>query len=604
MKPYGDNLRDEALAGETVEQLMREFSVDDECVARIAELGSAVREGAPELASTVRRESLLSHAEDGFRRPLLGPGMSEPQRALLASILKGEINRERLRTLLARWTAGIQPEELVDRVRLDCQRLHELLRVGVMRVFEIDLARCERMLEAIERLSFLQLAVLAALAETGERGPASRPPPDYAPFMEQLREQIEARRRDGHGMAVLLVDCGIITRLDGLWGYHVGDTARSRIVQRLRMGVLRARDILGELGRDEFACVLSTVSGAGVAQLAAQKVLRMLGTPVSIGETEIYARPAVGVAVYPEHGDSAPSLLLHAKIACQAARDTVERIAVYTEQQESPNVQLLLYESKLRAAIDGGKLELVYQPQFDPHSRRALGAESLLRWQDSEFGAVPPHRAIAIAESAGLINEVTWWVLNNAMRQCAHFRENGLDLTISVNLSPNNLREPDLPDFIDRGLRTWGVPPDRLVIEITETAVIGAPELVAETLRRLKAIGVQLSIDDFGTGYSSMYYLATMPLDEMKIDLSFVRDMLDVPQHERIVHSMIELAHNLGLTVVAEGVEDGAVWARLAELGCDRIQGFFASPPLLPSELLRRYGPDAPDGQGTFGQAP
>ncbi len=598
MQPYGENLRNEALAGETVEQLMREFGVDDECVARIAELGGAVHEGAPELASVVRRENLLSNAEDGFRRPLLGPGMTEPQRALLTSIFKGDINRERLRTLLARWVCAIQPDELVDRVRLDCQRLHEVLRIGVMRVFDIDLARCERMLEAIERLSFLQLAVLAALADSGERAPGTRPAPDYAPFMEQLREQIEARRRDGHGMAVLLVDCGIITRLDGLWGYHVGDTARSRIVQRLRMGVLRARDILGELGRDEFACVLSTVSGTGVAQLAAQKVLRMLGTPVSIGETEIYARPAVGVAVYPEHGDNAPSLLLHAKIACQAARETVERIAVYTEQQEGPNVQLMLYESKLRAAIDGGTLELVYQPQFDPQDQRVVGAEGLLRWQDSEFGAVPPHRAIAIAESAGLINEVTWWVLNNALRQCAQFREQGLDLTISVNLSPNNLREPDLPDFIDRGLRTWGVPPDRLVIEITETAVVGAPELVSETLRRLKAIGVRLSIDDFGTGYSSMYYLATMPLDEMKIDLSFVRDMLEVPQHERIVHSMIELAHNLGLTVVAEGVEDAAVWARLAELGCDRIQGFFASPPLLPSDLVQRYGPNAAGGQG------
>ena len=582
-------MRDEALVGEAAGRLMREYGVDDERIALLAELGVAVCERAPELASLARRQELLSHAVDTFQRPLLSAGMSDSQRQLLDALLRGELDRERLTTLLARWAASVNPEELVDRVRLDCLRLHELLRVGALRAYGADLWRCEMMLEALERLAFLQLATLTWIAEAEGRHPVPQALPDYTPFMEKLREQLAARQTDGHGLAVLTVDCGVVSRLDGLWGFHVGDAARTRIAQRLRMGVLRARDVLGELGRDEFACVLSTIAGGGVALLAAQKILRMLAAPVMIGETEIYARPAVGVAIYPDNGGDAAALLLRSKIACQAARDSADRIVVYQEQQETPEVQLMLYESKLRAAIDEGRLELVYQPQFEPRSLRLHAVEALLRWEDSEIGAIPPHKAIAVAESAGLINEVTWWVLNNALRQCAELRARGLEVSVSVNLSPNNLREPDLPDFIDRGLRTWNVPPQALVIEITETAVLAAPELVSETLARLKSLGVRLAIDDFGIGYSSMYYLAIMPLDEMKIDLSFVRDMLKVPQHQRIVHSMIELGHSLGLAVVAEGVESQDVVSRLAELGCDRVQGYFTSPPLAPDELLRRY---------------
>jgi EAL domain-containing protein (putative c-di-GMP-specific phosphodiesterase class I) len=203
-----------------------------------------------------------------------------------------------------------------------------------------------------------------------------------------------------------------------------------------------------------------------------------------------------------------------------------------------------------------------------------------------------------VADSAGLANEITWWVLNNALRHCAEFRARGLDLRVGVNLTAHNLRERDLPDFVDRALRTWGLDGDRLVIEVTETAVIGAGNAIAESFARLKALGVRLAIDDFGTGYSSMNYLATMPFDEMKIDLAFVSDMARVPQHDRIVRSLIHLAHDLGLVVVAEGVEDAAVATRLAELGCDLMQGYFTSAPLDPESLLAAYG----TGTGTVTQ--
>jgi predicted signal transduction protein with EAL and GGDEF domain len=582
---------DDSLARDAVGQLLHEFGVDEHCIAQLNTLGWAIAEHAPQMVALVKRDSVLSHAQDAFQRPLPATGMSGAQRALLDTIMSGALTSERLRALLLRWIANAVPEGSSDLVRFDCQRLQAHLRAGAIKVFAGDWGGCERTLDAVERLTFLQLAVLTWHADNTVAARRRGEQPDYTPLMGALAELIEARKKDGRGLAVLVIECGLVGRLDGLWGYAIGDSARARLAQRLSTGLLRPLDHLGELGRDEFACVLSTLAGPGVALLAAQKALRVLASALTVGDTDVYARPAIGIAIFPDHGDSATALLLRAKIACQAARERSERVSVYSDREESPRIQTFEYESKLRAAIDQSRLELVYQPQFDPRTRRIMGCEALLRWEDSELGVVPPHRAIAVAESAGLVNEVTWWVLNNAIRQGAEFRARGLDIGVSVNLSPNNLREPDLPDFVDRGLRTWGLPAERLVIEITETAVLGAPELVVESLERLKALGVRLSIDDFGTGYSSMSYLAMMPLDEMKIDLSFVRRMLDVPQHERIVRSMIDLGHSLGITVIAEGVESEPVAQRLAELGCDRIQGYLMSRPISAGDLVRDYGP-------------
>lgn len=577
-----------------VAQIMREFGADDAFAAQLGELGAMIAEGAPGMVAGVRRAELLTHAEDGFGRPLLARGMSDAQRALFSSLLRGKLDQPALQELLCQWAGAVQPEEVVDRVRLDGLRLHELMREAVTTVFGVDPARCTRMLEIVERLAFMQMAVLAAVSERRARGAGGAIATGYPRFIEELGRQMQARREDGRSLAVLLVDCGIVARLDALFGYDRGGEARERIARRLRVAVLRAGDLLAELGRDEFAVLLSVIGGAGVAQLAAQKVLRTLDMPVSVGDTDLFARPAVGIALFPGHGEDAQALLLNAKHASQGARDSVERFALHGERPESPDTRALLHEARLRTAVDEGHFSLAFQPQFDPRSRRIVGIESLLRWRDPDLGVVPPGRALQIAESAGLLNELTWWVVSSALRQQAAFRERGLDLTLSINVSPSTLCEPDLADYVDRALRTWGVPAERLILEITETAMVTASDSVAETLQRLKATGVRLSIDDFGTGYSSMYYLATLPLDEIKIDLSFVRDMLQVPQHERIVRSIIDLAHNLSLTVVAEGVEDAAVWERLAELDCDRIQGYFASRPLEPDELLERFAPPRP----------
>jgi diguanylate cyclase (GGDEF)-like protein len=580
------------LSPEAVARQLDEFGVDQATLAQLNDLGIAIQKVAPALLASARREKLLADATNQFFQRLLRGGMSEPQQAILEALSRGTLTRDSLIDLLTGWAMSVNPEEPTVRMQRDCLPQQEILCAGCLRVYGADEARRENSLAAVARFTGAQYAVAAAaVAAARSRASANAElMPDYAPFVEQLRQRVEARAADGRPLAVLYVDCGVIARVDGVWGFHVGDAVRARIFGRMKSDVLRPRDLLGEVGRDEFACVIDTIDGPGLADLAAQKTLRTLSAPLRSTDTEVYAKPSIGIALYPEHGRSAASLLQHAKVACLAARDTVERIAAYSEQHDDPHARLMLHEGRLRAAIEASTLELAFQPQVRVADRRIVGVESLLRWNDAVLGSVPPGRAIAMADSAGLANEITWWVLNNALRHCAEFRSRGLDLRVGVNLTAHNLRERDLPDFVDRALRTWGLPGERLVIEVSETAIIGAGESIADSFARLKALGVRLSIDDFGTGYSSMNYLATMPFDEMKIDLSFVSDMGRVPQHERIVRSLIHLAHELGLVVVAEGVEDAAVAKRLAELGCDLMQGYFTSAPLDPEGLLAAYG--------------
>lgn len=581
---------DPAIA-ETVDRMMREAKMDELALGRLASLGRAIREQAPGLFTVSQRDSLLEQAERSFFQPIDASAMSEPQRELFEALTRGKLSAAQLRALLVRWAGHADAREPLDRMRFDCMRLQEILRRGALRVFGIDPPHCDEILDVIERLAWLQLGVLAALPKLAvplrSAGPSE---PHFATFAERLRALIATQRRSsGTTLAVLVIDCGVVERIDAVWGFLVGEAARTRLIQRLRNTVLRAGDALSEFGRDDLICVLPTIPGSGVAQLAAHKIMRVLSAAVRVDEGEIVPRPAIGIAIYPEHGDNPALLLQRAKIACQAAMERPEHIAQYSEALEHTQAESLAYESRLRAALDEGLLDLAFQPQFRLSDRRIAGVEGLLRWDDAELGAVEAKKAITVAESAGLINEVSWWVLNNALRHCAEFRERGLHIPVSINLSPHNLLERDLPDFIDRGLRTWDLSPDRLVIEITENAMLSAATEVAETLTRLKDSGVRIALDDFGTGYSSMSNLSAIPLDELKIDRSFVHDLHVNAQHDRIVRSLIGLGHNLGLTVTAEGVEHEAAVQRLAELECDRMQGFHPGVPLAARDFLARF---------------
>lgn len=323
--------------------------------------------------------------------------------------------------------------------------------------------------------------------------------------------------------------------------------------------------------------------------LAASRIMTLLGTPMLFGATSVAPDAAVGIAMFPRHGKDAGELLQRAKHALHNARGHRDRVWLYVEPESSGQaVDQLEYENRLRSAIEQNRLHLYFQPQADIRTRRIIGAEALLRWDDDALGFVPPSIAIKAAEDAGLIDHLTMWVITSGIQSCAEFRKIDPHFHISINISPSNLREVDLPYYVDRALRTWNVPGENIMIEITESAMMVEQTAAHEALHQLKTHGVKLSVDDFGTGYSSMYYLAQLPLDELKIDIMFVKSMLESPQHAKIVRSLIDLAHNLELMVVAEGVESEEILAALAHLGCDIAQGYHVGKPLSVADLTAR----------------
>jgi len=414
---------------------------------------------------------------------------------------------------------------------------------------------------------------------------------DAIPFLETLRGKVEERVADGGNLAVLLIECGVISRIDAVWGYHVGDAVRDRVSASLRADVLRPGDLVGEMGRDDFACVLSTVEDPAVALLAAKKSLRVLNTPFWIGEEEIYASPAIGIAMYPAHGDQAEILLQRAKSACAPARDLTDRIADYAEDRDNSAAAKLLCENRLRTAISEDALELVFQPQYDLRRGQVMGAEGLLCWHDPTLGMIAAEQAFAAAESAGMVAELVSSILNRALRNVSEFRYSaGLDLRIGVKLPARALLHAELLDVVQRALGTWSRRPGTLILEIGETSVLGAEPVARETLGRLKDLGVKLSIDDAGMALSSLFWLAAMPFQEIRIDVSAVRDLVGAPKSERILQSVIELAHHLKLDVVAVGVADDAAAARLKELGCDYMQADYKGPALDPKGFVERFG--------------
>jgi diguanylate cyclase (GGDEF)-like protein len=412
---------------------------------------------------------------------------------------------------------------------------------------------------------------------------------DRNPVVERLQGSLAEAQRSGESIGLLLVQAAAVDRIDALHGFHAGDRMSHAIAQLLRSKALRKRDLIEPLSRDEFACVLRPAPSEGIAMLAANRMMSLLGPPMEFSGKSVTPDAAVGIAMYPSQAADASELLQRAKHALHMARGHRDRIWLYTPPAgDGQTVDQLEYENRLRIAIEQNSLTLYFQPQLDIRTGHVSGAEALLRWHDEVLGSVPPNIAVKAAESAGLIDQLTMWVITSAIQSCREFQKIDPDFTVSINISPSNLRETDLPFYVDRALRTWNVRGSSIIIEITETAMMVEQETAHEALRQLKALGVRLSVDDFGTGYSSMQYLAQLPLDELKIDLSFVKAMLEVPQNHKIVRSLIDLAHNLELKVVAEGVESEAILGALTTLGCDHAQGWDVGRPTSAADLMAR----------------
>ncbi|HEX5092711.1 MAG TPA: bifunctional diguanylate cyclase/phosphodiesterase [Burkholderiales bacterium] len=571
--------------------LLDQFGLDAEGIAALDLLGAALHERSPEAVQAARGESALSAATSPYFLPLLPAAMSEPQRAIVNALSLGALGRESLARLLGDWAATLNPEEPAERAQRDCRPLQELLRAGALRIYAGDAQACATALAAAEHLGAVQLLLIAEAA--ARSAPRAGEAPGMAEFTERLAAIAEGRVAAGEQLALLFVDCGVVDRIDGVWGYDVGDGVRERLRARLRSEVLREQDLVGDPGRDELACALLNVRGEGVAVLAAEKVLRALDQPLWVGADELYARPAVGIALLPDHADGAVELLQRARTASRAARQRPGRFAVYAPDQEGLDAELLLYENRLRAAVAQDALDIVFQAQWDQRTGLIVGAESQLRWRDASLGPVPVEKAIAAAESAGLVNELTLWMVNGALRNCRHFRDAaGLDLRVGVTLSAKSLRQADLPDFVASALKTWNLRPSRLSLEITETAVLAHSLESVETLKRLREAGVRLTLDDPRAGYTSLAWLAALPFHEWRIDLANVGDIVESPPRLALVRTLTELAHRLKLEVLVAGVDDAACAAALKPLGCDLLQGRHLGAPLDAAGFVRQYRED------------
>ncbi|KFN44740.1 putative bifunctional diguanylate cyclase/phosphodiesterase [Arenimonas oryziterrae] len=407
--------------------------------------------------------------------------------------------------------------------------------------------------------------------------------PNRARARDELEAAIARHRDDRECSAVLMIDLDRFKEINDTLGHGFGDRVLVEAAKRLRQAV-RAGDFVARLGGDEFLVLMENVE-RGQAPERATLLLHSLRQPLDLTSTRINLDASIGLALYPDHGEEAETLLRRADIALYDAKETRQGVALYESGRDEVHLRQLALMGDLRHAIERDELSLQFQPKVEIGSRRVLHAEALVRWTHAQLGPVRPDEFVPLAERSGFIHELTRYVLDRSLAQQKKWGEQGLDLGIAVNLSAIDLMDADLPDFILACLQRHDVPPQRLILELTESALMRDVNYAVRMLHRLRAIGMRLAIDDFGTGYSSLAQLKRMPVDELKIDKSFVMQMTEDSDDAVIVRSTIELGHNMGLRVIAEGVETEDSLALLARLGCDMAQGYFLSPPLAGDAL-------------------
>ncbi|WP_343625088.1 putative bifunctional diguanylate cyclase/phosphodiesterase [Roseateles puraquae] len=406
--------------------------------------------------------------------------------------------------------------------------------------------------------------------------------PNRARFAEVVQHVLEHSPLPG---AVLMLDLDRFKHVNDVLGHDVGDRLLQSVAERLRALCAADNAVLARLSGDEFAILLAHAD-ARTASEAAVAILKDFERPLQIDDETVDLGAGIGIALFPEHGDEVGLLLGRAELAMYAAKSRQCGSLIYHAALDAGSQESLSLLSELRRAVENNELRLFLQPKVDLAQRRVVGAEALVRWQHPTRGLVPPMQFIPFAEQTGFIRMLSAWVLAGAAQFARQAADAGLTLRLSVNLSTRDLMDQDLPAKIEALMAPLKVPAETLCLEITESAIMDDPERALSTLEHLHAMGFKLSIDDFGTGYSSLAYLKRLPVDELKIDKSFVMAMERDLDDARIVRSTIELAHNLGLTVVAEGLETIKAWAMLARLGCDEGQGYYISKPMPQEQFI------------------
>jgi diguanylate cyclase (GGDEF)-like protein len=408
--------------------------------------------------------------------------------------------------------------------------------------------------------------------------------PNRRDFLRRLRDGITASQASDTSVALLLVDLDHFKELNDTLGHDAGDELLCQVGARLR-GVLRASDTAARLGGDEFGVLLCDPCDIARAELVADKVLEAIGEPFPIKGVNLRVTASIGIALYPEHACDDEQLMQYADVAMYEAKTAQSGRACYARERDHNSLERLTLASELSHALESGKIEAHFQPKADACSRRIVGVEALVRWRHPTRGLIGPEEFVTVAEQTGLGRALTRRMLDLALTQVKAWREAGLDLHVAVNTTVADLQDVHFPAEVAATLADHGLPPDVLVLEVTENMVLADPVRVGDVLAQLGELGLGLSLDDFGTGYSSLTHLKALPVGEVKIDRSFVGRMTTDPVDAAIVEATIQLAHSIGIRVVAEGIEDQVTWSSLVANHCELIQGYALSRPLPAAEL-------------------
>jgi diguanylate cyclase (GGDEF)-like protein len=410
--------------------------------------------------------------------------------------------------------------------------------------------------------------------------------PNRMLFQLKLVDAIEEARRTGGKLAVMLIDLDHFKEINDTLGHHFGDLLLQEIGPRLS-NVLRDVDLMARLGGDEFGIVLPDLPTEEIAVRVAERLLEELEHPVTVEGLALDVSGSVGIALFPMQANDAEALMRRADVAMYSAKEGGGGFELYHEDLDRHNPQRLTLVGQVRPAIEHGEFVMFYQPKVRLSDGRVAGAEALIRWEHPTLGLVPPDEFIPLVEKTVLLRPLTHYVVESVLKQWRGWADMGIRLPISINISTRSLLDQQLPDQVEEQLRRWDVLPAFLRMELTESFLMGDSGRSTQTLDRLSDVGIGLSIDDFGTGYSSLSYLKRLPIEEIKIDRSFVMQMHVDANDFMIVRATVDLGRNLGLRVVAEGVEDLATFDRLAEFGCDEAQGYYISRPVSAIEFTR-----------------
>ncbi|TWP53766.1 bifunctional diguanylate cyclase/phosphodiesterase [Lentzea tibetensis] len=506
---------------------------------------------------------------------------------------RGDTEGLRLNAAQAELTAGSLRKQLASVVQLKRLETTEYLKLADRRNHQLRLAALVASVVDLALVGLCGMVLLGHRRKVLRQAASSEHDATHdsltglanRTLLAQRTEQAIQRADDDHPLALLLIDLDRFKPVNDTLGHSFGDRLLQHVAARLTTTV-RDLDTVARLGGDEFAVLLPGVHAVANAVRVAERMHEALASPVDLDGLSLEVSGSIGIAVYPADSVNANELLKHADIAMYAAKRGRLGTAVYEPVLDEYSTAQLTVISDLRHALDHGELVLHYQPKATVRSGAVCGVEVLTRWQHPQRGLLGPDQFIPAAEDSGLIEPLTQYVLDRALAQCHAWHTSGWDVPVSVNVGAQCLHNRTFPDQVEAVLARYGRPVETLTLEITESAIIADPQCATEVLGRLRDLGVRLSIDDFGTGYSSIAYLRTMPVHEMKIDRSFTTNMLTDASSNAITRSLLGLAHNLELEVVAEGVEDHETWRVLAALGCDIVQGYCLSKPLPAEEFV------------------